>query len=292
MEKQHYTKLLRENITKTYKKSNKKKISNINFTAKNIIEKSFIDNCLQKMEESKAYVTVKDHKDEFPNKTPCRLLNSSKSNLENISKAILDKINQHLLASTNINQWKNTQNVLNWFDKIENKRDVAFIQFDIENFYPSITMELLYKSIQFAKEITSISDEDLNVIIQSRKTLLFHNQELCVKSEGDENFDVRKGCYDGVEVNELVGSHLLNKLSNIVDKELVGLYSYDRLGVLQNLSGPQTERKRKTIVKLFKNCGLTITIQANLRIVNFFDVQLNLVTSTYQPYRKPDNRPV
>ena len=32
----------------------------------------------------------------------------------------------------------------------------------IENFYPSITMELLYKSIQFAKEITSIPDEDLD----------------------------------------------------------------------------------------------------------------------------------
>ena len=74
------------------------------------------------MEESKACITVKDHKNEFPNKTPCRLLNSSKSNLENISKAILDKINQHLLASTNINQWKNTQNVLNWFDKIEEKK--------------------------------------------------------------------------------------------------------------------------------------------------------------------------
>ena len=190
------------------------------------------------MEESKACITVKDHKNEFPNKTPCRLLNSSKSNLENISKAILDKINQHLLASTNINQWKNTQNVLNWFDKIENKRDVAFIQFDIEDFCTSVTMELLYKSIQFAKEITSISDEDLNVIIQSRKTLLFHNQELCVKSEGDENFDVRKGCYDGVEVSELVGSYLLSKLWNIIDEESVGLYRDDGLGVLQNLSGP------------------------------------------------------
>ena len=39
-------------------------------------------------------------------------------------------------------------------------KDVAFIQFDIENFYPSITRE--YKSIQFAKEITSIPDEDLD----------------------------------------------------------------------------------------------------------------------------------
>ena len=63
--------------------------------------------------------------------------------------------------------------VLNWFDKIENKRDVAFIQFDIEDFCTSITMELLYKSIQFAKEITSISDEDFDITIQSRKLFFF-----------------------------------------------------------------------------------------------------------------------
>lgn len=36
-------------------------------------------------------------------------------------------------------------------------------------------MELLYKSIQFAKEITSISDKDLDIIMQSRKTLVLHN---------------------------------------------------------------------------------------------------------------------
>ena len=59
--------------------------------------------------------------------------------------------------------------------------------------------------------------------MQSRKTLLFHNQEPWVKRETDEDFDVPMGCYDGADVCELVGSHLLNKLSNIVDKESVGL---------------------------------------------------------------------
>ena len=67
-------------------------------------------------------------------------------------------------------------------------------------------MELLYKSVQFAKEITSISDEDLDIIMQSRKTLLFHNQEPWVK-RGDKDFDLPMGCYDGEEVCELVGSH-------------------------------------------------------------------------------------
>ena len=104
MEKQQYTKLLTENITKTYKKSNKKKLSNINFIAKKITKKLSIDDRVQRMEELEAYITVKDHKDEFPNKIPCRLINPSKSNLGKISKIILDKINQHLVASININQ--------------------------------------------------------------------------------------------------------------------------------------------------------------------------------------------
>ena len=32
------------------------------------------------------------------------------------------------------------------------------------------------------------------------------------------------GCYDGAKVCELLGSYLLNKVSNIVPKESVGLY--------------------------------------------------------------------
>ena len=128
--------------------------------------------------------------------------------------------------------------------------------------------------------------------MQSRKTLLFHNQEPWVKRDGDEDFDVPVGCCDGAEICELTGSYLVHQLSNIFDKESVGLYRDDGLGVLKSLSGPEMERKKKAIVKLFKDCGLRITIQANLRIANFLDVELNLDSGTYQPYRKPDNNPI
>ena len=220
------------------------------------------------MEETEAYITVKDHKDEFPNKIPCRLINPSKPYLGKISKVNLDKINQSIVKSTLINQWKNTQAVLNWFDKIENKNKVAFIQFDIESFYPSVTQKLLDKSIQYATEITTISNEELDIIMQSRKTLLFHNQEPWVKRDGDEDFDVPMGCCDEAEICELTGSYLFYQLSNIFDKESVGLYTDDGLGVLKSLSGPEMERKEKAIVKLFKDCGLRKTIQANLRTAN------------------------
>ena len=91
---------------------------------------------------------------------------------------------------------------------------------------------------------------------------------------------------------EIVGSYILNLLGNILGKDLVGLYRDDGLAIVRNLSGPEIERKRKAIIKLFKECGLNITIQTNLKIVNFLDIEMNLGTGTYGPYRKPDNMPV
>ena len=90
---------------------------------------------------------------------------------------ILDKVNKVIIESTNLNQWKNTDIVIKWFKTIENKRETSFIIFDIESFYPSISPELFNKSIDFAKSIHNISDNDLNIIINARKTLLFHHEK-------------------------------------------------------------------------------------------------------------------
>ena len=63
------------------------------------------------MQETEAYITIKDHKDEFPNKMLCRLINPSKPNIGKISKTILDTINKNIVRSTEINQPKDTSNV-------------------------------------------------------------------------------------------------------------------------------------------------------------------------------------
>ena len=57
--------------------------------------------------------------------------------------------------------------------------------------------------------------------------------------------------------------------------------SSDGLSIVTNLSGPEIERKRKAIITIFKECGLNITMQANVKIVNFVDVEMNLDTGTY-----------
>ena len=92
-----------------------------------------------------------------------------------------------------------------------------------------------------------------------------------MKKTGTENVDVPMSCYDGAEVCELVGCYILNQLSTIMRKELVGLYRDDGLGVMKNMSGPQLERKRKQIIKIFKDCGLNIAIKTNLKSVDFLD---------------------
>ena len=90
------------------------------------------------------------------------------------------------------------------------------------------------------------------------------------------------GCYDGAEICEIVGSYILNLLSNILDKDLVVLCRDGGWAIVRNLFGPEIERKRKGIIKLFKECGLNI-MQSNLKIVNFLDVEMYLDTGTYRP---------
>ena len=84
-------------------------------------------------------VTIKDHKETFPSKVDCRLINPAKNHPGRISNQILDKINQQLRTRTGSNQWKSTDNVINWFNKIPNKSELTFFKFDIVSFYPSIS---------------------------------------------------------------------------------------------------------------------------------------------------------
>ena len=109
------------------------------------------------MQESESYITVKDHKEDFPHRLSCRLINPSKSDIGKISKYVLDKIYQKLRSVTEVNQWKNSHSVTEWFKNIRNKRNASIFVFDIESFYPSISLNLLEDAINFAKTVCNIS---------------------------------------------------------------------------------------------------------------------------------------
>ena len=68
-----------------------------------------------------AYITIKDHKEAFPNKISCRLINPSKSSIDKISKVILDKISNIVQSRTSVNQWKDRSSVIEWFINIKKK---------------------------------------------------------------------------------------------------------------------------------------------------------------------------
>ena len=120
MNKSAYNKYLTKNITKTYKKPNKSKVNRINSEAKRIAEKLKLDDRIQQLQETEAFISVKDHKEGFPNSPSFRLINPSKTEIGKISKYILDKINKSLLSNTKVNQWKNTSDIISWFKNINN----------------------------------------------------------------------------------------------------------------------------------------------------------------------------
>ena len=99
------------------------------------------------------------------------------------------------------------------------------------------------------------------------------------------------GCYHGAEVCELVSIYILNKLSNIIDRDSNGLYRDYGLGIFESLSGAQIERRKKNIINVFKGSVLLIIVTTNIISVDFLDVAFKLKTASYQSFRKPNNEP-
>ena len=128
--------------------------------------------------------------------------------------------------------------------------------------------------------------------MRSIKTFLFWNDSTWVKKEGDEDFDIPMRCYDRSGICELVGIYIQDKLCKLMNQKDFGLYRDDGLGILRNTSGPEADQKRKSIIKIFKECGFSITCEVNQKMVDFLDVRFNSNEQSYEPYRQPNNEPV
>ena len=75
------------------------------------------------------------------------------------------------------------------------------------DFYPSITEELLMKSLNYVKLIEAIDKKVVKVIIHSRKSLLFDRDNVWVKKENvtfnlkNEKYPFRKPNNDPLYIN-------------------------------------------------------------------------------------------
>ena len=290
MSKDDYQKLLNDNVTKCYKKASDETKQGIDYEAKNIATELQLADRMEIYAEREPFITLKDHKENFVARPTCRLINPAKSEIGIIGKQMLEKINTRVREVTGSQQWRNTQSVIEWFKSITNRSIKKFIKFDIVEFYPSISEELLTKAISFAKTLTTITDAEEKIIWHARKSLLFSKGSTWVKRTGGL-FDVTMGSYDGAEICELVGLYILSLLSRTFDRDSIGLYRDDGLAALK-LSGPQADRARKDITQVFKDCGLRVTIETLLTQTDFLDVSFNIATGNYCPFRKPNSEPL
>ena len=145
------SKLMNNNVTISYKKSNIKTVNEINKEANVLTEKLKINDHVQCIAHNEAFITIKNHKPDFPKNVACRLLNPCKSEIGKTSKVYLENINNSIRSSSNLNQCRNSKIVIDWFKMIPIKKQSHFIKFDIVSFYLSISKNVLNETTQFAR---------------------------------------------------------------------------------------------------------------------------------------------
>ena len=93
-------------VAKTYKKAPPNVETAINVEAKSIATNLNLNGKIKRLAQTPAYITLKNHKENFRSNTSYFLINPSKTELRRINKSILDRINNKLLSKLNYNQWK------------------------------------------------------------------------------------------------------------------------------------------------------------------------------------------
>ena len=97
-----YKKLLSNSITTSYQKIKDDSIlDDIDKQAKQIAQNLKLEDRIECFPHLEAFITLKDHKENFHNKPTCRLINPAKSELRKIAKFHIDKINKIIRAKTN-----------------------------------------------------------------------------------------------------------------------------------------------------------------------------------------------
>ena len=166
-----------QKICADYKISNKNTVNKINDETYNLIRAHNIKGKITKLQEIQAFLTNKDHKENFPNKIEYKVLNPSKSYFTKYSKNLINKINSTICKHSKLNQWKNTDEVINWFKNSKFSKNYRFIKFDITKFYPTITKSNSIRALEFAEKYYPITDKDMYIILHSYKTILTLNNQ-------------------------------------------------------------------------------------------------------------------
>ena len=178
--KNEYNDLRTSAVTSKYKKASKNIKEKVDKAGLKYAKNAGVEDRMEVSGTNNCFITLKDHKNNFENNPTTRLINPAKNEIGRVSKVILDKINTSLRTKTKVNQWKSTNNVIDWFKGIQDKNSYTFTMFDIKDFYPSITESLLKEALEFAKIHTSIPQKDIDVVMHARKSLLFNQDHVWI----------------------------------------------------------------------------------------------------------------
>ena len=126
-------------------------------------------------EDGNSFITIKDRKENFDTHPAVRLITPAKNELGRISKLILDNINKKISQTFELNQWKNTDVVIDWFKQIKTYINLRLLI--LKNFIRLLEC-LLKSAINFAEQHTEISEKDKAIIFHARKSLLFNGQHV------------------------------------------------------------------------------------------------------------------
>ena len=118
LSKEEYSNLL-QNAATSKKDTDKHTATNINEEGIKQARQANIIDRIEITGTGNSFITLKDHKENFLNQP--RLLNPAKNEIGRTNKHILQNIKKKLYEEIKVNQWKNTENVINWFKNILNK---------------------------------------------------------------------------------------------------------------------------------------------------------------------------
>ena len=288
---QQYNELTKTAIGKQYKPDRENTVKRINNDSLKCASSLKIEDRMGFMRQAESYILLKDHKVDFINKKQTRLINPAKTELGKVSKKILQNIVESLNSKLKYNLWVNSNDTIQWFCDIENKHEAVFIQFDIAEYYPSISEEMLDNALELAKQHVEITDLQIEIIKKCRTSVIFYNNQAWIKANTTNGFDTPMGAFDSAQVSDLVGIYILHFLSRSFQMRNIGLYRDDGLMVVEKSNGPLVSRWQKRLYNAFKLLGLKIEITANVKEVNYLDLTLNLDQGDFKPFMKENQTP-
>ncbi|GAB1599935.1 GATA zinc finger domain-containing protein 14-like, partial [Argonauta hians] len=290
-----YLQLLRNELLNSYRTVPETTLTDINKELYDVFERRGLLGKTEPVSAREPRILLKDHKANFSSNPSVRLICPSSSDIGLLSKAILDRIlpviqrNCPDLDSGQLKLWNDTWDALDWFNDLQGRGSLSFVQFDLVSYYQSVTPQLLESALGFASEFSDLAEDEARVIRLARKTIISFDGKLWARKDTQDLFNVAMGSSDSAQVTDLIGLLVLRTLGTALGAGVSGgLYRDDGLLVVRDASRVELERIRKKIRESLEPLGLSATFALEEKVVNFLDAALYLDSGRFTPYRKPN----